>query len=581
MQLAWEKNKSTLFIIVFKNLLSALIPLVNIAGIGIVIDALMTGKSKNQIIYIIALYSAINIAISLTQTAFSYFESKMLRISSDKFQYDYMKDAVLINYHSVQDGFIWDMRTKSMGANPVFSLDHVGEFVNYIVKFAGILYIFSILSPLFIILIAATSCLSIFLTFRLRKIDSDLSDARVEDDRKLDYLYKVMVRYEYAKDVRINSADSLVLGKYKRIFSRQMKMIASFFKRKNKVNGFLSVIAVFQSAMMYAYFSYQVFSGTLSIAQYSVLLASTTLLTSILLGFFDNMALLGRILDKTELYLEYKNLIRQNSDISGTNQLPLRDIDYSHFTICFEHVSFTYPDGNAPVLNNINLTIHGGEKIGIVGLNGSGKTSLVKLLLRIYTPTSGKITLNGVDIQTIPLRQYINMVGVVLQDYTVFAYSLKDNIVFDGAFDEEKLLKCIEKSGLSERARKLPNGIDTAIYRELDDSGIELSGGEGQKLALARAMYKESRLLILDEPTSNLDPIAEYEFFQRLSDFSGGKPTLFISHRLSSTRFCDRILVLENGSVIEQGSHDELIEKDGIYAKLFMDQAKYYKAGVK
>lgn len=580
LQLAYEKNRLTLFVIVGKNLFSALVPLINIAGMGIVIDALMAGKTGRDLFRIIGIFSLINIFAALSQTTLSYFESLLLRLSSDKFQFDYMKDAVFINYHFVQDGSVFDLRTKSMGANPVFSLDHVGDFVNYIVKFSGIIYIFSVLSPLFILMISATSFLSIFITFRLRKVDFELADARIEDDRKLDYLYRVMVRYEYAKDIRINSAGAFIRDKYRRIFKKQVETIAAFLGRKIRVNALLSVITVFQSAMMYAYFSYQVFSGAITIAEYSVLLGSTTLLASILLGFFDKAALLGRVLDRTELFLEYKNIIRQNSDISATNLLPPRHMDLSQLTVRFEHVSFTYPDGDTPVLNDISFEIRDNEKIGIVGLNGSGKTTLIKLLLRIYKPSSGRITLNGIDIQEIPLRQYINLIGVVLQDYTIFAYSLKENIVFDGPFNEEKLLECIEKSGLAGKVESLPRGYDTSIYRELDDSGVELSGGEAQKLALARALYKEPRLLILDEPTSNMDPLAEYEFFLKLSELAQGKPAVFISHRLSSTRFCDRILVLENGSITEEGTHDELLRKGGVYANLFQAQAKYYRSGV-
>ena len=210
-------------------------------------------------------------------------------------------------------------------------------------------------------------------------------------------------------------------------------------------------------------------------------------------------------------------------------------------------------------------------------MNGSGKTTLVKLLCRLYEPTEGYITLNGMDIRNIPITQYTEYLGIVLQDFMLFAYSVKENIVFDKSFDEKKLEQSIEKSGLKAKISSLNCGASTSISKILDENGIDFSGGEGQKLALARALYKDASFLILDEPTSALDPIAEYELFKNFSDIAEGKTTFFISHRLSSTRFCDRIFVLDDGMICESGDHDELLQKKGVYAELYESQAKYYR----
>ncbi len=215
--------------------------------------------------------------------------------------------------------------------------------------------------------------------------------------------------------------------------------------------------------------------------------------------------------------------------------------------------------------------------MGIVGLNGSGKTTLVKLLTRIYDPTDGKITINGVDIKDIPSQYYTRHLGVVLQDYLLFAYSVRENIAFCEKGDEERILSSIRKSGLEDRINSLKYGINTTVYKELHDDGIEFSGGEGQKLALARALYKNSEIMVLDEPSSSLDPSGEYELFYMLSQISRNKTTILISHRLSFTRYCDRIVVLENSRIIENGSHEELLTQNGTYAELFKSQAKFYK----
>ena len=212
----------------------------------------------------------------------------------------------------------------------------------------------------------------------------------------------------------------------------------------------------------------------------------------------------------------------------------------------------------------------------MVGLNGAGKTTIIKLILRLYRPTSGRITLGGRDIWEFNASQYTNLIGTVLQDFSLFAYSVKENIVFDREYDAALFSESIEKSGLSGKTESLPRGVDTPIYRTLDDSGVEFSGGEGQKLAAAMAIYKNSAFFLLDEPTSALDPVSEAAFFARLGEITSGKSTIFITHRLRSTTFCDRILVVENGSIVENGTHDSLMKSGGIYSRLWNSQMKYY-----
>ena len=197
-------------------------------------------------------------------------------------------------------------------------------------------------------------------------------------------------------------------------------------------------------------------------------------------------------------------------------------------------------------------------------------------MLRLYLPSEGRITVNGIDISAIPFYDYISHIGVVLQDYTLFAYSVKENVDFNNNLTTNSVISAVANSGLNDKIQSLSQGINTPVGRELDDNGVEFSGGEGQKLALARADYRNADILILDEPTSALDPVAEYELFSRLNEIAGNKTTIYITHRLSSTRFCDYIMVLSDGKVIEQGNHAELMVQNGEYARLFNAQAKYY-----
>lgn len=277
---------------------------------------------------------------------------------------------------------------------------------------------------------------------------------------------------------------------------------------------------------------------------------------------------------------QYMTVVKENSVNADSNRLPAVEVDFERADITFEKVSFHYPGTEQKILDNVSFTINAREKTALVGLNGAGKSTLIMLILRLYRPTEGRILMNGVDIQTIPFDEYSKRFGVVLQDFSLFAYSVRENITFGEEVNEEKLEEVLKKSGLHDKIASLPKGANTSIYKDLDDEGIEFSGGDSQKLALARALYKSGSIVILDEPTSAFDPLAEYDFFKRLEELSEGKTTLFVSHRLSSTVFCHKILVLKNGKITEEGSHAELMERDGDYKELFMLQAQYYEKGV-
>lgn len=248
--------------------------------------------------------------------------------------------------------------------------------------------------------------------------------------------------------------------------------------------------------------------------------------------------------------------------------------------IIVEHVSFAYPGSSRLILDDLSFTWKPHQKIALVGVNGAGKTTLVKLLCGLMQPTEGQILINGVPLSSMDIPAWQKQVGVVFQESLIFPYSLKDNITLSEACaDEAALWRSLEQSGLNALAKSLPQGLDTELTRDLHEEGRELSGGQKQKLMLARALYHNRPLLISDEPTAALDPLAENELYQRYNELIAGHSALYISHRLSSTQFCDRILVLENGKIAEQGTHQELMEHGGSYARMFDIQSQYYKEG--
>ena len=574
---AWTKVRSYFFTTAAKGLFSALLPLIDIAGLGIVVDALTTGAAREEVLRVILVYLGVNLAVTLAQILLTYLDNVVMRHASNVSQTDYMYDCVYINYHYVEDGSILNLKKKSMGAQPAWFVGDLGRLFEHLLRFAGVVYLFAVLTPWFLVLLLTTSAVMIFLDLKQQKMDFEFSNAQTEDDRRLEYLYSTMSDYRFAKEIRINRADGFLSGKYARILTGQIKKLRKYARRVLGMNLLSAAMNVVQSAVMYVYFTRQVFDGVLTVAEYTVMLGATPLLTVVLFDLFRCFGRINKTLNHAGLFREYREKVRENSDISLDAPETSPGIDWENAEITFSHVTFSYPGSDRVIIDDVSFTIKPGEKIGIVGLNGSGKTTLIKLLCRLYDPTSGTITVGGADIRTIPHGEYARRIGIVLQDYALFAYSVRENIVFDGEPDDVRMNAAIEKSGLSKKIATLPKGTDTVLYKALDPDGVEFSGGEGQKLALARAVYKNAGFFILDEPTSTLDPIAEYDLFSRLSAISGGKTTLFISHRLSSTKFCDRILVLDGGRVTETGSHDELMSLGGLYADLFRAQAKYYE----
>ena len=241
-----------------------------------------------------------------------------------------------------------------------------------------------------------------------------------------------------------------------------------------------------------------------------------------------------------------------------------------------EKVCFTYPETDRQILRDINLVIHPGEKLSIVGLNGEGKTTLIKLICGLYRPSAGRILLDGVDIREYDAKEYRKLLAPVFQDYRLFAATIEDNIVLNGAADREKLLAKLKKYGMYEKTASFKAGFRNELLREFDEEGYQPSGGEGQKLALARADYRDVPIIILDEPTAALDPEAEYSLYRDVRENMEDKTILFISHRMSSCKFCDRIIVLSEGRIVEEGTHDELMERKGMYSRLFGTQAENY-----
>jgi ABC-type multidrug transport system fused ATPase/permease subunit len=276
-----------------------------------------------------------------------------------------------------------------------------------------------------------------------------------------------------------------------------------------------------------------------------------------------------------DFMIEFKNFV-QTPDAMRSGHLPVKK-DSAH-TIEFRNVSFKYPNAENNSLKNVSITLDTGKKLSVVGRNGAGKTTFIKLLCRLYDPSAGEILLDGVDIRAYELDEYRALLSVVFQDFKLLSFTLRENIAADSIADEQRARDAVNKAGFDERLAALEKGFDTSVYRSFDKDGVEFSGGEAQKIAIARAVYKNAPITVLDEPTAALDPMAEYDIYNRFDSLIGDNTAIYISHRLSSCRFCDDIAVFKDGEIIQYGPHDELVkDTGGEYYTMWSAQAKYYE----
>lgn len=427
------------------------------------------------------------------------------------------------------------------------------------------------------------SVLFVMISFVLRTLFSNLSnklryEIRMKEvplERKRDYIRRLFYLKDYAKDIRINKKvtknfheqfDEVQEQLYSLHKSAAFKKFALDFTAKYLVSDFLLdivyVLYLIIRASVYHLISY---------SQVVVLYNSAAGLRRGLSIVND----LGPYAVETSLYIEKIRgfLDRESTIVNGKR----RELPTGAAGLVCEDVSFGYDD-NGLILNKVNIKIHPGEKIALVGYNGAGKTTLIKLLLRFYDPTEGRILLDGTDIREFDLKEYRDYIGVVFQDFQMYATSIEQNVAMDlkEFADEEKIVSAIKKSGFYDKLQKLPKGIDTEITSEFEADGTDLSGGEAQKLAVARTFYRDAGMMLLDEPSSALDPIAEYELNQAMNEMAEHRNVIFISHRLSTTRHADRIYVMKSGTIVEEGTHNELMEKNGLYSMMWNSQAMRY-----
>ncbi len=389
------------------------------------------------------------------------------------------------------------------------------------------------------------------------------------------YSEKVLNENAFGKDIRIFNERKLILDELKESVSKPLE---NSVKKILKINQTLGIVPAFVSTfigiIIYIFVGIKALIGVFGAGKIIEYYGAINKLIDSIINLVSGIGLIKSNNLYIEQELEYFDL-KTNMDVSN-KKIECGERENLEFE--FSNISFKYPNTKEYVLKNFSAKIHHGEKIAIVGVNGSGKTTLIKLLCRLYDPTEGEIKLNGINIKEYDYNEYLDIFSVVFQDFKLLAFPIGETIACSEQYDEEQVWKCLDMVGLKDRVDKMPKGLKQSIYSLYEEDGYDLSGGEEQKIAIARALYKNAPFIILDEPTAALDPISEHEVYSQFNTLVREKTAVYISHRLSSCKFCDKIFVLDHGQIIQIGSHENLLEnKNGKYYELWNAQAQYYK----
>ena len=580
--------------VVVKALLAALQPFATIWFSAQIISEIALHGDMRKVAVLAAAVVLINYTVAVVKGRVDALHTEREAQMFSYFSKIFADKQLSMDFIDIEDAAVQRRKTKEK-ENLFFFGNGLGQFVwsiNGIIEgitgvSASLLMVFRLFttssgnawmdSPLRIAAIAAVFALGIAVNAHIFKIDNAMWLKEFENaswfNRSFGFFtFKLSQETERAKDVRIYRQDVPADVSLTAEMGRSMRGKGNVVSSSRE--ALATLVSGLNQVVCHLFVALKVFFGAFGvggIVQYVGALGRLGAgLHKLVFGLTDN-AVYTRHLKSLFEFLDMSNHKYQ-----GT--LPVEKRDDNEYEIAFNNVSFKYPGAEAYSLRNLNLKITIGKRLAIVGMNGSGKTTLIKLLCRLYDPTEGKITLNGIDIKKFRYDEYMDLFSVVFQDFKLFAFELGQNVAASADVDEDNAEQCLSMGGFSARLAALPNDLQTHLYKDFEADGVEISGGEAQKIALARALYKNAPFLVLDEPTAALDPIAECEVYAKFNEIVGDKTAIYISHRLSSCRFCDDIIVLHEGDLIQRGNHDALMTNvSGKYHELWYAQAQHYE----
>lgn len=544
-----------------------------------VIDMITGEGSPDKLMLLMLFFTALQIVSTMANT---YFYTNGWRFIYVRFRMMNQKNAkvMALDYEYLENADVMDCYQKAGNACSDNS-NGIEGMMRGIVNFLQVLTVaavgFSIISTLsisLVLIIVAIAVLEFFISNHTNKITKEkVWDLLATWWRKDYYMQSTTTDFGAAKDIRMFGLSDWLIKKYREI--RMVRVRAQ--KTSNQywfiAMNFMQLLELLSHIAVYGWLIASMLKGRLTIGNFTLYLASSA-------TFFDHinnmLNELSGLFAKSRQVDDFRSFLSFDGGDKNISGRPVPKLEKYEFT--FQNVSFRYPKAEQYALKNLNITVKAGERLAVVGLNGAGKSTFIKLLLRLYEPTEGEIFLNGVNIQEYNKKSYYSIFSPVFQNVELFAFPLAQNVSMAAPHetDKERAREKLIAAGLEEKLNHLPKGVDTELLKVIDDNGVDLSGGEKQKLALARALYKDAPVIVLDEPTAALDALAESRLYQDFDQLIGGRTAIYISHRLSSTRFCQHVAMFRGGELVEYGTHKELLEQQGDYAEMFHIQAQYY-----
>ena len=573
---SWKISKRIFTASVLSTVFNTVEPFVPLLFSGIILDELTAQKRWNVVVQEILALVAIELVLRLLRLGLSVFINMSVNQCDMMNGIDYAGHFLDMDYEKLEDGTVRDLQQKvsrNVRANS-FIYEDMGKVMTGLLQLVGYSWLIFSLHPLILLLVALVIVSNYFLSLRSEKNKYSVQPQKASMERKSEYLFHVMTDFSFAKEVRINRASVWLSGKVEEVLGKYSSEVKGYYRKEAAVKLLSAFVDAVQLLLLYGYAAWQAVIGQITVGNFSVYVGAVLNFSGAFASLAEGAAHIRFLSDYVEEYREYIKLAAPSGREKQTVRISGRE---ERYVIEFRNVSFRYPNTERMVLKNVSLTISDGEKLAVVGRNGAGKSTFIKLLCRLYEPTEGKILYNGTDISSICYADYVRLLSVVFQDYCLFAFSVKDNMILNQEYDKQKAAEAIRKSGLQKKVDALPLGIDTSVGREFDENGIEFSGGEGQKLVMARAYYRDAPIVILDEPTAALDAASESEIYMHFKEIMGDRTAIFISHRLASARFCDKVAVFDDGRMVEYGTHESLMKQNGLYEEMFRRQAEYYR----
>lgn len=575
----WQYDKRLIVHILAAGISEMLLPLATLGLTAIVIDAVAEGEATGLTVSFISL-----LLIILVLTIVSKISMTTLHMQGNAFRLQILNKLAM---HLTDIDFDLFDGTKGQekinkafdtanNPNRVFqhSLIVAEAAVKNILGFLVYSYLLAEIHWVFIILVAGSSLVNFFYSVHVNKKEDENKEKVSPINRKLRYLHEKTGDFNRAKDMRLYKMENWFGVLFTELNQEKFSLLGYILRKKFVGHGLNGVFTLMIDLVAYIYLIQLIVSGQISVASFTVYFGAIATLSNWISGLMRNGVEFNKMAMEIDDYREFMTI---ESHMNHGNGVPVEEDTHDACSITFDHVSYQYPEAEEETIKDFDVSIRRGEKIALVGVNGAGKSTLIKLLTGLYRPTSGNIKVNGHLVEEYNIHDYFNLFSVVFQDYYELPVTIEDMIIQGKEKEDIKLGRVENQSGMSKIIAALPNKRQTRLVKRVFSDAIDLSGGQKQKLQLAKALYKSGPILILDEPTAALDPIAESDIYKQYEELSKDKTSVFISHRLASTRFCDRILFVEDGRIVEEGSHTELMKLKGKYFEMFETQSYYYK----